>query len=73
METQPAYTNHEMMTISASRLVANGDVLFAGTGISMLAATAAKRIQAPDAVVFFETGGVDPALEELPWRSPTRG
>jgi glutaconate CoA-transferase subunit B len=32
----------------------------------MLAATAAKRIYAPKAVVFFETGGIDPSLEEIP-------
>lgn len=32
----------------------------------MLAATAAKRIFAPKSVVFFETGGIDPALEEIP-------
>ena len=60
------YTEREMMAISAGRLISNGDVLFAGTGVSMLAATVSKRIHAPRAVVFFETGGVDPSLEELP-------
>ena len=60
------YTNQEMMAISAGRLIQNGDVLFAGTGIAMLAATVAKRIHAPESVVFFETGGVDPSLEEMP-------
>lgn len=60
------YTDQEMMTISAGRLVRDGDVLFAGTGISMLAVTVAKRIHAPHAVVFFETGGIDPSLRELP-------
>jgi len=54
------------MAISAGRLISNGDVLFAGTGVSMLAATVSKRIHAPKAVVFFETGGVDPSLDELP-------
>lgn len=63
MET---YTPREMMAITAGRMINNGDVLFAGTGISMLAATVAKRIHAPDAVVFFETGGIDPSLDELP-------
>ncbi len=61
-----AYTEREMMAISAGRLISNGDVLFAGTGVSMLAATVSKRIHAPKAVVFFETGGVDPSLDELP-------
>jgi glutaconate CoA-transferase subunit B len=55
-----------MMAISAGRLIKNGDILFAGTGVSMLAATVAKRIHAPRAVVFFETGGIDPILAELP-------
>lgn len=60
------YTENEMMALSAGRLVHDGDILFAGTGLSMLAATVAKRIHAPGSVVFFETGGIDPSLEELP-------
>ncbi len=60
------YSRLEMMAISAGRMIADGDILFAGTGVSMLAATVAKRIHAPNAVVFFETGGIDPGLEELP-------
>jgi glutaconate CoA-transferase subunit B len=60
------YTNKEMMAIRAGRFIKNGDILFAGTGISMLAAAVAKRIHAPEAVVFFETGGIDPSLDELP-------
>ncbi len=60
------YTKLEMMAISAGRMISDGDILFAGTGVSMLAATVAKRIHAPNSVVFFETGGIDPSLEELP-------
>ncbi|MDD5205631.1 MAG: ketoacid-CoA transferase [Desulfobacterales bacterium] len=60
------YSSNEMMAISAGRLIKNGDIVFAGTGVSILAATAAKRIYAPKAVVFFETGGIDPPLEEIP-------
>ena len=62
----PDYKAREMMAISAGRMIANGDILFAGTGVSMLAATVAKRIHAPKAVVFFETGGIDPLLDEIP-------
>jgi glutaconate CoA-transferase subunit B len=54
------------MAISAGRFVQNNDIVFAGTGVSMLAATVAKKIFAPRAVIFFETGGIDPALEEIP-------
>jgi len=60
------YTDREIMAISAGRLINDGDIVFAGTGVSMLAATVAKRIHAPGAVIFFETGGIDPSLDELP-------
>jgi glutaconate CoA-transferase subunit B len=60
------YTDQEMRAISAGRLIKNDVILFAGTGLSMLAATVAKKIHAPQAVVFFETGGIDPSLDELP-------
>ncbi|RPH35657.1 MAG: ketoacid-CoA transferase [Planctomycetota bacterium] len=62
----PAYTPREMMAIAAGRFIKDGDVLFAGTGVAMLAATVAKRIHAPHAHIFFETGGIGPELAELP-------
>ena len=61
-----SYSPKEMMTIMAAREINDGDVVFAGTGISMLAATAAKLISAPHAVIFFETGAMDSAIEDLP-------
>jgi glutaconate CoA-transferase subunit B len=60
------YTPREIMTIMAAREIKNGDIVFSGTGISMLAAMAAKNINAPDSVIFFETGAIDSLLEELP-------
>jgi len=60
------YTLKEMMTIIAARQINNQDIVFCGTGISMLAAMAAKKIHAPQSVIFFETGAIDSALEELP-------
>ncbi len=60
------YSESEMMAIAAGRLIKDGDIVFAGTGVSILAATVAKRIYAPRAVVFFETGGIDPSLDEIP-------
>jgi len=60
------YSPREMMAIAAGRFIKDGDVLFAGTGVAMLAATVAKRIHAPHAHIFFETGGIGPTLEELP-------
>ena len=60
------YSANEMMALAAGRFIKDGDIVFAGTGVAMLAATAAKRIYAPKAVIFFETGGIDPVLEEIP-------
>lgn len=60
------YTLKEMMTIIAAREIKNEDIVFCGTGISMLAAMAAKNINAPESVIFFETGAIDSMLEEIP-------
>ncbi len=60
------YTLKEMMTIAAAREIQDGDIVFCGTGISMLAAMAAKHISAPRSVLFFETGAIDSKLEEVP-------
>jgi glutaconate CoA-transferase, subunit B len=60
------YSPREMMTIAAARQIENGDIVFCGTGISMLAAMAAKHISAPNSTIFFETGAIDSRLEEVP-------
>lgn len=60
------YTLKEMMTIMAAREIRDGDIVFCGTGISMVAAMAAKQINAPGNIIFFETGAIDSKLEEIP-------
>ncbi|MFP4428330.1 MAG: CoA-transferase subunit beta [Desulfovermiculus sp.] len=60
------YTPREMMAIMAAREIDDGAIVFCGTGISMLAAIAAKKITAPNCVIFFETGAIDSRLEEIP-------
>jgi glutaconate CoA-transferase subunit B len=55
-----------MMAVAAAREIRDGDIVFCGTGISMLAAMAAKHISAPNSVIFFETGAIDSRLEEVP-------
>ena len=60
------YTQREIMANSAARQIEDGDIVFCGTGISMLAAMAAKHISAPASVIFFETGAIDSRLEEVP-------
>ncbi len=60
------YTLREMMAVVAAREIRDGDIVFCGTGISMLAAMAAKHISAPNSVIFFETGAIDSKLAEVP-------
>jgi glutaconate CoA-transferase subunit B len=62
----PEYTFREMMAVAAAREIEDGDIVFCGTGISMLAAMAAKHISAPNSIIFFETGAIDSRLEEVP-------
>ncbi len=61
-----SYNAKELMAIAAAREIKNGDIVFCGTGISLLAAMAAKNISAPESVIFFETGAIDSILEEVP-------
>ena len=65
-KSEISYSNREMMTIAAAREIKDGDIVFCGTGISMLAAMAAKNISAPLSTIFFETGAIDSKLAELP-------
>lgn len=60
------YTPREMMAVAAAREIEDGDIVFCGTGISMLAAMAAKHISAPNSIIFFETGAIDSQLAEVP-------
>jgi glutaconate CoA-transferase subunit B len=46
------YSLREMMAIAAAREINNGEIVFCGTGISMLAAMAAKNISAPQSTIF---------------------
>ena len=60
------YSPSEMMAIVAARAIQNGDIVFCGTGLPIVAAMAAKYINAPDSVIFFETGAINPQLTDIP-------
>ena len=60
------YTTKEMMVVCAARKIRNTDIVFCGTGISVLAAATAKHWHAPDCTILFETGSVDSSLAHLP-------
>ena len=61
-----AYSNRELMTLIAAREMQNEEIIICGTGISLIAAMAAKHIYNSKAIILFETGAIDPTLHELP-------
>lgn len=64
--TQPTYTLMELMTVTAAREISDGEVVFAGTGLPMLAAMLAQHTHAPTCCIVFEAGTVASQLAHLP-------
>jgi glutaconate CoA-transferase subunit B len=54
------------MVISAAREIREGEVVFVGTGLPMLGGMLAQRTHAPNCVLIFEAGSIDPKLRHLP-------
>jgi glutaconate CoA-transferase subunit B len=62
------YTTSELLAVTASRLLKDGQIVFAGIGIPLLAATLAQRAHAPQLTILFEGGTIGPFIVpgELP-------
>src|SRR5712671_6084966 len=60
------YNAMELMICCAARLLEDGRTVAVGTGAPCAAAMLAQRTNAPDLVVFFESGGVGPQLPTMP-------
>ena len=60
-ETQ-SYTASELLCIMSARLLEDGQVVFAGVGIPLLAATLAQRLHASGLTILFEGGVIGPHL-----------
>ena len=60
------YTPVEMMVVQASRLIRDGDVVFVGTGLPMIASMLAINLHAPRAVLCSEAGFWDAHFVHLP-------
>ncbi|NOX48175.1 MAG: 3-oxoacid CoA-transferase [Chlorobi bacterium] len=60
------YSPSELLICLASRVMEDGTTAFIGTGIPMLAASLAQKMQAPNLVPIFEFGGTGAILEKLP-------
>jgi glutaconate CoA-transferase subunit B len=63
MTLKSAYTARELLAILSARQLKDGQVVFAGVGIPLLAATLAQRLHCPGLTILFE-GGVIGALIE---------
>ena len=68
MSKASQYTAAEILTILSARQLKDGQVVFAGIGIPLLAATLAQRLRCPGLTILFE-GGVIGAFVE-PGRLP---
>ena len=64
MSTSPgSYTASELLAVISARLLRDGQVVFAGVGIPLLAATLAQRRHAPGLTILFEGGTVGAFVE----------
>lgn len=63
-----ACTATELLAVMAGRLLENGQIVFAGVGVPLLAATLAQRLHAPQLTILFEGGTIGPFIVpgELP-------
>lgn len=63
-----SYTASEMITVMSCRILREGQTVFAGIGIPLLAATLAQRLDCPGLTILFEGGTLGPFVVpgELP-------
>lgn len=57
------YTASELLSVMSSRLLKNGQIVFAGVGIPLLAATLAQGLHCPGLTILFEGGVIGPVIE----------
>ncbi|MEN6390513.1 MAG: CoA-transferase [Syntrophomonas sp.] len=60
------YKGADMLAVAAAREVNDGDVVFAGTGLPMLAIMLAQKNNAPNSVCIYEAGSIDGRPIDLP-------
>lgn len=64
--TTQTYSLTELMAVVAAREIADGEIVFAGTGLPMLGVMLAQRTHAPDCHIIFEAGTCASQLAHLP-------
>jgi glutaconate CoA-transferase subunit B len=60
---EATYTASELLAVMSARLLRDGQVVFAGVGIPLLAATLAQRLHAPGLTILFEGGTIGAFVE----------
>jgi glutaconate CoA-transferase subunit B len=60
------YTPSEMMVVRSARELRNGEVVFVGIGLPNVACNLARRMQAPELVLIYESGAVGAVPDRLP-------
>ena len=60
------YTLRELMVIEAARQIRDGEVVFVGTGLPLLATTFAQRTHAPNLCFVVESGAIAPLVLPTP-------
>jgi glutaconate CoA-transferase subunit B len=63
MPDRESYTASELLAVMSSRLLEDGQVVFAGVGIPLLAATLAQGLHCPGLTILFEGGVIGPVIE----------
>ena len=63
MTDKPACTASELLAVMSARLLNDGQIVFAGVGIPLLAVTLAQRLHAPSLTIMFEGGVIGPFIE----------
>lgn len=64
--TYQDYNEMEMMITAAARELEDNTIVGVGTGAPCAAAMLAQKTSAPNLVIMFEAGGIDPILPEMP-------
>jgi glutaconate CoA-transferase subunit B len=59
------FSTLELMAVCGSRTIKNGEVVFVGTGLPMIASLLAKRTHAPRAKIVFEAGFIDSNARDI--------
>ncbi len=65
MSTKYKYTNNELMAVSASRFLRDGDNVVVGLGLPQIASCLAKATHAPNLNIIYEIGVINPEVKEM--------